>query len=503
MTTEAMAPSGAAVTPGRSQLFIGGEFIAAADGGSYEVIEPATGATLAEAASAGSADVEAAVTAARTAYDDGGWSTMPARLRGQVLIRGAELLREHAEELAQLESRDCGKPIMFTRMIDVPTMCDTFEYYGSLAAGLEGAARPLGPETLAYTRQEPMGVVAAITPFNFPLILSATKLAPALAAGNTVIHKPADETPLTALRVAELLSEAGVPDGVLNVLTGDGRVGEALVGHAGVDKVAFTGSTAVGRRVAALAGQTLKPVTVELGGKSANIVFDDADIEAAINTAIQAIVFNTGQFCMAGSRLLIQRGVYDAVLGALDGALPHVPLGDPADPSTVIGPMAGPKHLAKVTEFLEAAAADGIAIGGRAGASPADAGRAGGQPDGGRGGFYMQPALLPGVSQDSQYVQQEIFGPVLTVQPFDTEEQAVALANGTPYALAAGLQTTNLSRAHRVAGQLRAGIVWINGWAKLDVSMPFGGSGDSGHGVENGPEGLREYLRTKSVVVSL
>ena len=494
MATDAVAPTRAALTADRKQLFLGGGFSDAADGATYEVIDPGTGEPLAEVARAGAADVDEAVRVARAAFDDGGWSTMPARVRGQVLIRAAELMRAHAEELAQLESRDCGKPITFTRMIDVPTMCDTFEYYGSLAAGLEGAARPVGADTLAYTRQEPMGVVAAITPFNFPLILSSTKLAPALAAGNTVIHKPADETPLSALRVAELLTEAGVPAGALNVLTGDGSVGQALVEHAGVDKVAFTGSTAVGRRVAALAGQTLKPVTVELGGKSANIIFDDADLEAAIQTAIQAIVFNTGQFCMAGSRLLVQRGVHDAVLGALEGALPHVPVGAPSDPGTVIGPMAGPKHLAKVSEFLDEAAAAGVAIGGR-GSTTGDSAQ--------DNGLYVRPALLADVSQDSRFVQQEIFGPVLTVQPFDSEEQAVKLANGTAYALAAGLQTTNLSRAHRVAAQLRAGIVWVNGWAKLDVAMPFGGSGDSGHGVENGPEGLREYLRTKSVVVSL
>jgi acyl-CoA reductase-like NAD-dependent aldehyde dehydrogenase len=497
MTTDALAPAGVPATLGRRQLFVDGGFSDSADGATYDVIEPATGTRLAQVARAGGDDVEIAVAAARSAFEDGDWSTMSARVRGQILIRAAHLMREHAEELAELESRDCGKPITFTRMIDVPTMCDTFEYYGSLAAGLEGASRPIGADTLAYTRQEPMGVVAAITPFNFPLILSSTKLAPALAAGNTVVHKPADETPLSALRVAELLTEAGVPAGALNVLTGDGSVGEALVGHGAVAKVAFTGSTAVGRKVAELAGRTLKPVTVELGGKSANIIFDDADLEAAIQTAIQAFVFNTGQFCMAGSRLLVQRGVYDAVLGALEGALPHVPVGDPADPGTVIGPMAGPKHLAKVSEFLDAAAGAGITIGGRGASQQGDNG------SGRSGGLYVQPALLADVSQDSPFVQQEIFGPVLTVQPFDTEEQAVKLANGTAYALAAGVQTTSLSRAHRIAAQLRAGIVWVNGWAKLDVAMPFGGSGDSGHGVENGPEGLREYLRTKSVVVAL
>jgi acyl-CoA reductase-like NAD-dependent aldehyde dehydrogenase len=344
---------------------------------------------------------------------------------------------------------------------------------------------------MAYTREEPIGVVAAITPFNFPMILSATKLAPALAAGNTVIHKPADETPLTALRISALLSEAGLPDGVLNVLTGDGATGEALVRHPGVDKVAFTGSTNVGRQVAKLAGEGLKRVTVELGGKSANIVFEDADLDAAIQTAIQAFVFNTGQFCMAGSRLLVQRSVYDAVAGALDGALPHVPVGDPFTDGTVIGPMAGPKHIAKVQDFLDSAQRDGVQVIGRdAGAAP-------------ESGLYVRPAALAGVAQDSRYVQEEIFGPVVTIQPFDTEDEAIRMANGTPYGLAAGLQTQNISRAHRVAAKLQAGIVWVNGWSNLDVSMPFGGYKQSGYGVENGPEGLREYLQTKSVIISL
>jgi acyl-CoA reductase-like NAD-dependent aldehyde dehydrogenase len=334
-------------------------------------------------------------------------------------------------------------------------------------------------------------VVAAITPFNFPLILSSTKIAPALAAGNAVVHKPAEETPLSALRMAEILHEAGVPDGVLNVVTGGAATGEALVRDPRVDKVAFTGSTAVGRQVAKLAAETLKRVTVELGGKSANLVFADADLDAAIQTAIQAFVFNTGQFCMAGSRLLVERPVYAQVVEALTAACPHVPVGDPFSPETVIGPMAGPKHLEKVRAFLDSAAREGVQIAGDGGSSAPQR------------GLYVTPVVLAGVAQDSPYVQQEIFGPVLTVQPFETEAEAIALANGTAYGLAAGVQTRDLSRAHRVAAVLQAGIVWVNGWAKLDVAMPFGGYKQSGYGRENGPEGLAEYLHTKSIVVSI
>jgi acyl-CoA reductase-like NAD-dependent aldehyde dehydrogenase len=445
-------------------------------------------------AQAGAAETDRAIAAARRSFDDGSWSGLAPRERGRILLRAAELLRGQAEELARLESLDTGKPIMFTRMVDVATTIDQIEYYGALAAGIEGATRRTGRPAFAYTRREPIGVVAAITPFNFPLILSSIKIAPALAAGNTVIHKPAEETPLTALRIAEVLQQAGIPDGVFNVLPGDGTVGQTLVGDPRVDKVAFTGSTAVGRGIAAAAAQTLKHVTVELGGKSANIVFADADIEAAVNTAISGFVFNTGQFCMAGSRLLVQRPVYDEVVAALAGAIGHVPVGDPFEEGTVIGPMAGPRHLEKVQSFLEKANQGGAKV---YGGGPVGAG------DRQAGGFWAAPTVLADVAQDSTFVQDEIFGPVLTVQPFDTEAEAIAMANGTQYGLAAGLQTSDISRAHRVADKLRAGIVWVNGWALLDAALPFGGVGQSGYGREGGPEGLDEYLQTKSVLISM
>lgn len=471
------------------QLFIAGEWVPAADGQTDAVVDPSNGATFTTQARAAAADAAAAVAAARRAFDAGDWAAMTPRARGRILIRAAELIRAANDELAALESLDAGKPFGFTRMIDIPTAADTFEYYGCLAAGIEGAARPTGADVVSYTRREPIGVVVAITPFNFPMILTSTKLAPALAAGNTVVHKPAEETPLTALRLAELLTEAGVPAGVLNVITGGAATGEALVRDPRVDKIAFTGSTTVGRRIASLAGETLKRVTVEAGGKGANIVFADADLDAAIQTAIQAFVFNTGQFCMAGSRLLVEQPVYDDVVAGVTGALPHVPVGDPFSPDTVIGPMAGPKHLAKVHGFLDAALEDGAAVAGGREVPP--------------GGLYVAPVALTGVGQDSRVVQEEIFGPVVTIQPFADEADAIALANGTCYGLAAGLQTRDLGRAHRVAAALKAGIVWVNGWAKLDPAMPFGGYNQSGYGRENGPEGLDEYLETKSVVVTL
>jgi acyl-CoA reductase-like NAD-dependent aldehyde dehydrogenase len=475
------------VAPGA--LWIGGRPEAAADGATRTILDPATAQPVTTVADGGAQDVALAVAAARAAADSGVWSGLAPRVRADVLARAAALIREHAEELARLESLDVGKPLMFTRMIDVPTAADTYTYYAQLAAGIEGAARTPSIPAFAYTRREPYGVVGAITPFNFPLILSATKLAPALVAGNTVVHKPAEETPLTALRIAELFHEAGLPDGVLNVVTGGAEAGQALVADPRVDKIAFTGSSAVGRSVAQAAGAVLTPVVMELGGKGANVIFADADVEAAIGTAVNAFVFNTGQFCMAGSRLLVERPVYDVVVDALSGAVGHVPVGDPFADGIVVGPMAGPKHEAKVRGYVELAAESGYRI------------ASGPEHDG--PGFFAPVTVIAGVDQASPLVQEEVFGPVVTVQPFDTEDEAVAMANGTPYGLSAGLQTTNLARAHRVAARLRAGIVWVNGWSLLDVQMPFGGTGRSGYGRENGPEALDEYLRTKSVLINL
>ncbi|KUM88080.1 MULTISPECIES: aldehyde dehydrogenase family protein [Streptomyces] len=478
------------IEPGR--LFVGGRRREAADGARTEVLDPSRGAVLTTVAEAGADDVDAAVRAAREAFDGGTWSGLSGRERGRILHRVAELIRENADELAQLESLDVGKPISLCHAVDVTNAANDYEHFAALAHSLDGSVRNTPMNALAYTKREPIGVVAAITPFNFPLILAGSKIGPALAAGNTVVHKPADETPLSALYMAGLLQRAGVPDGVVNVVTGTGPVaGEALLRHRGVDKVAFTGSTAIGRHVAATAGEALKPVTMELGGNAANIVFEDADLEKAVGAIIKAFVFNTGQFCMGGPRLLVARSVHSTLLGILAEAVPGVPVGDPRDPATVVGPMAGEKHLKKVEEYVDLARKEGGRI------------VCGGERLDLDGGFYYRPTVIADLSNDSRVVQEEIFGPVLTVQPFDTEDEAVALANSTPYGLASGVQTTNLARAHRVADRLQAGIVWVNDWAMLDPAVPFGGVKDSGYGREYGPEALDAYTKVKSVVVSL
>ncbi|WP_331754731.1 aldehyde dehydrogenase family protein [Streptomyces chartreusis] len=477
------------IEPGR--LFIGGRWREAADGARTEVVDPSRGTVLTTAADAGAADVDAAVRAARDAFDDGAWSGLSGRERGRILHRVAELIRENADRIAELESRDVGKPITLAHAVDVTNAANDYEHFAALAHCLDGAVRDTPMNALAYVRRRPIGVVAAITPYNFPLILAGSKIAPALAAGNTVVHKPAEETPLSALYMADLLKRAGVPDGVVNVVTGGPAAGEALLRHSGVDKVAFTGSTTVGRRVAAVAGEALKPVTVELGGNAAHVVFEDADLEKAVGAIIKGFVFNTGQFCMGGPRLLVARQVHSTLLGILADAVPGVPVGDPRAAGTVVGPMAGERHLRKVEEYVELARKEGGTI------------VCGGERLDLDGGYYYRPTVIADLPNDSRVIQEEIFGPVLTVQPFDSEDEAVELANSTPYGLASGVQTGNLARAHRVAERLHAGIVWINDWAMLDPAVPFGGVKDSGFGREYGPEALDAYTTTKSVVVSL
>lgn len=477
------------IEPGR--LFIGGQWREAADGARTEVVDPSRGAVVTTVADAGAADVDAAVRAARDAFDDGAWSGLSGRERGRVLHRVAELIRENADTVAELESRDVGKPITLAHAVDVTHVANVYEHFAALAHSLDGSVRDTPMNALAYTRRRPIGVAAAITPYNFPLILSGSKIAPALAAGNTVVHKPAEETPLSALYMAELFKKAGVPDGVVNVVTGGPAAGEALLRHAGVDKVAFTGSTTVGRKVAGIAGEALKPVTMELGGNAAHLVFEDADLEKAVGAIIKGFVFNTGQFCMGGPRLLVARPVYSTLLGILADAVPGVPLGDPRKPETVVGPMAGERHLRKVEEYVDLARKEGGRI------------VCGGERLDLDGGYYYKPTVIADLPNDSRVIQEEIFGPVLTVQPFDSEDEAVELANSTPYGLASGVQTSDLARAHRVAGRLDAGTVWVNDWAMLDPAVPFGGVKDSGFGREFGPEALDAYTTTKSVVVSL
>lgn len=489
------APAEGTTAPPRlrpGQLFIGGQWREASDGARTDVIDPANGEVFTSVAAATTTDVDAAVAAARASFDSGVWSRLSGRERSRVLLKVVQIMRDRADELVWAESTDAGKPVTFARIVDVEHAALQYEYAASLGQHLDGSVRETPANTHAYVRREPIGVVAAITPFNFPLILSSTKIAPALIAGNSIVHKPATDTPVTALLMADILQEAGVPDGVFNVITGPGSVlGDHLVGHPQVDKVAFTGSTEIGAHAAALAGQTLKSFTAELGGNAANIVFADANLDQAIGAVIGAFVFNAGQFCMAGPRLLVERPIYDVVLGILENAVPGVPFGDVTDPDTVIGPLASRTQLEKVERMVAHAKADGGQI------------VTGGERVELNGGFYFQPTVIAGLANDAAAVQEEIFGPVLTVQPFDTEDEAVELANSTPYGLASGIQSTNLAKAHRVAARLDAGITWVNGWALLDPAVPFGGVKASGWGREYGPEVLSSYQRTKSIVISL
>lgn len=474
----------------RDALYIGGAWCEAADGARMDVVAPATGEVITTVASAGPADVDAAVAAAERARH--GWAALSGRERGRILLRAVELMTKRSEELAQAESLDAGKPLSLARFVDVPGAIGQFEYFATLAGHHDGAVRDTEGAAFQFTTREPRGVVAAISPFNFPLILAASKIAPALATGNAVVHKPAPQTPLSALLLAEILSEAGVPDGVLNVLPGaTAELGDALVRHPGIAMVAFTGSSAVGRIVARTAGENLKPVMLELGGNGANIVFADADLDKAVDTIVNAFVFNTGQFCMAGTRLLVERPVYERVLAAVATAVEQVPVGRPAEESTAVGPLVSAAQLDRV----EGMVAGAVAAGGRvvAGGARVDL----------DGGFYYRPTVIADVPSDAPAIQEEIFGPVLTVQPFDTEAEAVQLANGTAYGLAAGVQTGDISRAHRMSAALDAGIVWVNTWSVLDPAVPFGGVKASGWGRESGPEALENYTRVKSVAIAI
>ena len=477
-------------------LFIDGQFCPAETGETVADLNPATEQPICRVAWGTVSDLDRAVRAARRAFDEGPWPALTPKQRGRLLIEIAAAIEANAETLALCETLDVGKPISYTRSFDVPAAADLFRYYGGMVEQLAGAAHPAGQHSLAYTRREPVGVVGAITPFNFPLNLAVNKLAPALAAGNTVVHKPAEQTPLSALRLAAIMAEVGLPAGVYNVVTGAGSVvGAALAQHPGIDKLAFTGSTSTGKRLIATAAVTLKKVTVELGGKSANIVFADADLDAAARSAFQAAFFNTGQFCMSGSRLLAQRAIYDELVQRLTAVVAATTVGDPLDPGTQLGPLAHQAQLDKVIQYVRIGAAEGATL--RAGGSAGLPGDWDGR------GYYYQPTIFADATPGMRIAQEEIFGPVLTVIPFDTDDEAVAIANGTPYGLAAGLHTRDVQRAHRVAARLQAGIVWINTWAQFENCTSFGGYKASGYGRELGPEGIEEYLQYKSVYVNL
>jgi acyl-CoA reductase-like NAD-dependent aldehyde dehydrogenase len=489
-TVEAAARAEVSLPP--AKLFIGGHWEEPEGGRTLPVENPATEEVLCEVAAAGGSDVDRAVAAARSALDgDWGWKITP-RERGQILWRIADALEARIDELARLETLDNGKPIYESRYVDVPAAIEALRYFAGWADKITGETLPVsGPVVLAYTLREPVGVVAAITPWNFPLIQALWKIAPALACGNAVVHKPASYTPLTALKLAEIAAESGLPPGVLNVVTGSGaEVGNALVAHPQVNKVSFTGSTEVGRDVMRGAADTIKRVTLELGGKSPNIVFADADLDAAAKGAYTGIFYGKGEVCAAGSRLFVEEAVHGELMERLLQRTKRLAPGDPLDPRTRLGALVSRKQRDTVLGYIEEGRREGARV------------VHGGEPVSVNGkGWFLQPTILDGVRNDAKVAQEEIFGPVLAVIPFREVDEAVALANASIYGLAAGVWTRDVAKAHQVARRLQAGTVWINQYNWYDSAAPFGGYKQSGFGRELGKQALEAYTEVKTVYV--
>ncbi len=484
--TDTLAP----VRPGK--LIINGEAVDASSGRTFTTFNPATEEAICAVAEAGPEDVHRAVEAARAAFAGGPWPALSPAERQRVLWKLGDLILEHADELARLETLDNGKPIFESRRVDVPMLANCFHYFAGWATKLAGETLPVSPSFFTYTLREPLGVIGAIIPWNFPMIMVGWKVAPALAAGNCVVLKPAELTPLTAIRIGELALEAGVPPGVLNILPGKGSIaGEALVKHPGVDKITFTGSTEVGRHIMKLCADGTKKVTLELGGKSPNIVFADADLDAAVRGVTSGIFYGKGEVCAAGSRLLVESKVHDEFVARLAERAAKLQPADPMDPKTRLGALVSEKQMNRVLGYVESGIKEGaklVAGGKRA-------------PIGGKG-YFVQATVLDQVENRMRVAQEEIFGPVLSVIRFEDTDDAVKKGNDIVYGLAAGVWTRDVKKAHVVARRLQAGTVWINAYNFYDAGMPFGGYKASGFGRDLGPDGLREYTQVKSVWVS-
>ncbi len=477
------------------KLLINGKWVDAASGKTFATYNPATGEVLANVAAGDKEDIDRAVKAARAAFETGPWSKISPSERGRLLWKLADLLEKHTEEFAQLESLDNGKPLKVARAADVPLAVDHFRYYAGWATKIEGNTISLGlakqGKYHAYTVREPVGVAGQIIPWNFPLLMAAWKLAPALCVGCTIILKPAEQTPLTALRLGELIMEAGFPEGVVNIVPGFGETaGAALAAHPDVDKIAFTGSTEVGKLIIHAAEGNLKKVSLELGGKSPNIILDDADIDAAIPGAASAIFFNQGQTCCAGSRLFIDKKIFDQVVDGVAQNASKIRIGQGFDPDVDMGPLVSEEQFNKVCGYLESGKQEGAKA------------VTGGSRAGNRG-YFVQPTVLINTTDTMKVVQEEIFGPVLTAIPFSDINEIAAKANNTEYGLAAGIWTRDIKKAHALASKLRAGTVWINCYNVFDASLPFGGYKQSGWGREMGHEVLKNYTEVKSVCAAL